>query len=149
MGGLLICLGWDYYIGELWSKGGGGTLLKMNYQVDIKTFSSESVLRIRIRWIRNKSTSKTYSFLKELFVMKEIQKELDEREKDGDEEEEKDEDGVRRLEDGVKERLREDVEADRGKLRREVTSTLNFTEVQTLISLINRLFPGVHRQNIS
>ena len=52
MGGLLICLGWDYYIGELWSKGGGGTLLKMNYQVDIKTFSSESVLRIRIRWIR-------------------------------------------------------------------------------------------------
>ena len=108
-----------------------------------------TVLRIRIRWIRNKSTSKTYSFLKELFVMKEIQKELDEREKDGDEEEEKDEDGVRRLEDGVKERLREDVEADRGKLRREVTSTLNFTEVQTLISLINRLFPGVHRQNIS
>ena len=74
---------------------------------------------------------------------------MDEREKDGDEEEEKDEDGVRRLEDGVKERLREDVEADRGKLRREVTSTLNFTEVQTLISLINRLFPGVHRQNIS
>ena len=59
---------------------------------------------------------------------------MDEREKDGDEEEEKDEDGVRRLEDGVKERLREDVEADRGKLRREVTSTLNFTEVQTLIS---------------
>ena len=108
-----------------------------------------TVLRIRIRWIRNKSTSKTYSFLKELFVIKEIQKELDEREKDGDEEEEKDEDGVRRLEDGVKERLREDVEADRGKLRREVTSTLNFTEVQTLISLINRLFPGVHRQNIS
>jgi len=74
---------------------------------------------------------------------------LDEREKGGDEEEEKDEDGVRRLEDGVKERLREDVEADRGKLRREVTSTLNFTEVPTLISLINRLFPGVHRQNIS
>ena len=74
---------------------------------------------------------------------------MDEREKGGDEEEEKDEDGVRRLEDGVKERLREDVEADRGKLRREVTSTLNFTEVPTLISLINRLFPGVHRQNIS
>ncbi|XP_023344987.1 U3 small nucleolar RNA-interacting protein 2 [Eurytemora carolleeae] len=63
--------------------------------------------------------------------LQEIQNELDEREKGGDEEEEKDEDGVRRLEDGVKERLREDVEADRGKLRREVTSTLNFTEVES------------------
>ena len=69
---------------------------------------------------------------------------MDEREKDGDEEEEKDEDGVRRLEDGVKERLREDVEADRGKLRREVTSTLNFTEVPKLISSIKCFFPGVH-----
>ena len=73
---------------------------------------------------------------------------MDEREKDGDEEEEKDEEGVRRLEDGVKERLREDVEADRGKLRREVTSTLNFTEVPKLISIIKCHFPGVHEQDI-
>ena len=53
---------------------------------------------------------------------------MDEREKDGEGEEDQ-EDGLKKQEDSIKERLREDVEADRGKLRREVTSSLNFKEV--------------------
>jgi len=67
--------------------------------------------------------------------LQEIEKELEDRDEAGDED---------RAVDGVTQRLKEEVDAERGKLRRQITQTLNFENVNS-----SQLQDKNHKQSIT
>lgn len=76
-------------------------------------FSSKHLLSLKLsfQWEENCYLFDPWSF-------QEIEKELEERDEGGE------------AEDGVEQRLREDVEADKGKLRRQISDTLDLENVR-------------------